>query len=192
MNIIGITGGIGSGKSILSKLFEVFGIPVYIADREAKKLMDSSSDIRLKLIEKFGKTIYSETNLNRKKLAALIFSDPEAVSYVNSIVHPAVQADFVHWIKSRSCSIVAIESAILFESGFDLLVDFIVTVSAPLETRIERVRKRDYSSEKEIADRIKNQISEKERINRSDFVILNDDLHALVPQMELLLRTIES
>jgi dephospho-CoA kinase len=192
MNIIGITGGIGSGKSILSKLFEVFEIPVYIADREAKRLMDSSSDIRLKLIEKFGKTIYSESNLNRKKLAELIFSDPEAVSYVNSIVHPAVQKDFALWIKSRSCPVVAIESAILFESGFDLLVNFIVTVSAPLEARIERVRKRDDLSEKEIADRIKNQISEKERINRSDFVIFNDDLQALIPQMELLLRTIES
>ena len=187
MKIVGITGGIGSGKSVLSNLFEVFGIPVYIADIEAKKIMNSSTEVRAKLIQKFGETIYSGDSLDRKKLSSLIFNDLSAISYVNSIVHPAVQADFTQWLKSRSNLVVAIEAAILFESGFSSFVDFAVNVSAPVNTRIERVRKRDGLSEDEIENRINNQISEEERNSRSDFILINDDHHALIPQVEKLL-----
>jgi dephospho-CoA kinase len=188
MTIIGITGGIGSGKSTLSRLLETFGIPVYIADTEAKKLMNTSPDIKRRLIQKFGEAIYSEGNLNRKKLASLIFCNPEAVSYVNSVVHPAVQSDFINWTKSGFYPVVAVESAILFESGFNSLVDFTVTVSAALEIRIKRISERDHLSKKEITDRIANQIPEEERISRSDFVIINDDYHALIPQIESLIE----
>jgi len=188
MTTIGITGGIGSGKSTLSRLLETSGVPVYIADTEAKKLMNTSPDIKGKLIQKFGEAIYSEYGLNREKLASLIFCDPEAVAYVNSIVHPAVRADFIEWAEYSLYPLIAVESAILFESRLDALVDFTVTVSAPLEIRMERILQRDRLSEKEITDRIANQMPEEEKIDRSDFVIINDDYHALIPQAEALIN----
>lgn len=192
MKIVGITGGIGSGKSTLSKLFEVYGIPVYIADTGAKKQMNSSSEIKEKLIQKFGENIYSDRGLDRKELAVLIFNDPEAIAYVNSIVHPVVQSDFFQWTKIFPKPIVAIETAILFESGFDSFCDFIINVSTPLEIRIERVMQRDHLSEQQIRERIDNQISEEERIARSDFIMINNGLRALIPQVELFLNTIRS
>lgn len=187
MKIIGITGGIGSGKSTLSRLLEVYGIPVYIADLEAKKLMNQSPEIREALIREFGEEVYSEKELNRSKLAALIFNSPKAIAFVNSVVHPAVQVDFQHWIKTRSEAVVAIESAILFESGFDSLVNITVNVSAPLSSRIERVMKRDGASREEVVRRINNQLSEEERNSRSDFVLINDNITPLIPQTERLL-----
>ena len=188
MTTIGITGGIGSGKSTLSRLLETSGVPVYIADTEAKKLMNTSPDIKGKLIQKFGEAIYSEDGLNREKLASLIFDNSEAIAYVNSIVHPAVRADFIEWAEYCLCPVIAVESAILFESRLDALVDFTVTVSAPLEIRMERILQRDRLSEKEITDRIANQMPEEEKIDRSDFVIINDDYHALIPQAEALIN----
>ena len=191
MKIIGITGGIGSGKSTVSKLLDIMGIPVYIADKEAKKVMNNSPEIRTKLTQRFGEDIYAGNSLDSQKLASLIFSEPEAVLYVNSVVHPAVQADFSNWLKNCSSSIAAIESAILFESGFDSLVHYILSVSAPEEIRIEQAIKRDSSSRQTVKDRIRNQIPEEERNRRSDFILINNGRQALVPQTERILNLVE-
>jgi dephospho-CoA kinase len=187
MKIIGLTGGIGSGKSTVSRLFHTMGIPVYIADTESKRLTDSSPVIKEKLTEQFGSDLYKEGKLNKSLLASLIFGNEENRYFVNSVIHPVVREDFEKWItKQRSSPLVVIETAILFESGYADSVDVSVTVSAPEDLRICRVELRDGWSRASIAARIQSQLSEEERICRSDYVIYNDDRQALIPQMERL------
>jgi dephospho-CoA kinase len=191
MKIIGVTGGIGSGKSTVSNLLEVMGIPVYIADWESKKLTNSSPLLREQLMQRFGTDLYSSGDLDKALLAALIFENEENLRYVNSVIHPAVWTDFQQWTQQYAgYDFVAIESAILFESGFDASTDIKVNVSAPLETRIRRVEKRDNAPRESIVARIKNQISDEERNRLSDYVIVNDDNQALIPQVEGLINII--
>jgi dephospho-CoA kinase len=192
MKVIGITGGIGSGKSTLSQLFEIWGIPVYIADTQAKKLMNDSIEIRKQLTREFGEAIYLENSLDRKKLASLIFNNPDNISYVNSIVHPAVYTDFQIWARKKKETTIAIESAILFDSGFDSFCNFKITVIAPLEVRIKRVMERDQLSEDEIKNRISNQLPDDERVSRSDFIVVNDEVQALIPQMKKITATFKA
>lgn len=189
MKIIGITGGIGSGKSVVSRVFEVMNIPVYIADIEAKKLMENSPVIREKLTEAFGNNIYNDNTLDKNKLASLIFNNPNHLQAVNSIVHPLVFSDFSEWIDRHSFTdMAAIESAILFESGFDKKTTITVNVFAPIELRIKRIRKRDSISRKAALERISNQLLEKERNKRSDYRIVNDNKHSLIKQTEILVN----
>ena len=189
MKIIGLTGGIGSGKSTVSRILEIMGIPVYIADRESKRLTDSSPFIREKLTEKFGNDLYREGKLNKTLLASLIFENESNLRDVHSIIHPAVQSDFDRWKKQYAgFSCVAIEAAILFESGFAALTDVTVTVSAPERLRIRRIEKREGWSRETIASRVQNQIPEDERNRRADYVIYNDNRQALIPQIENLLK----
>jgi dephospho-CoA kinase len=186
MTTIGITGGIGSGKSVVSKLFEINGIPVYDSDQEAKRLTATSPTIRQKLTERFGADLYADGNLDKARLAALIFNDADNLAYVNSVIHPEVQHDFLNWKRSKNCP-VALESAILFESGFDKLTDVTVTVEAPLQTKIDRVVQRDRSSKQAVLERINNQASDDERRLRADYVVVNDGQQAVVPQVEAVL-----
>jgi len=192
MKKIGLTGGIGSGKSTVSKLFEVMGFPVYSADAKSKRLTDTSPYIRAQLTAKFGADLYKNDILNKPMLASLIFGNEENLHFVNSVIHPAVFEDFRLWVeKRRNFPLLIAESAILFESGFSRSVDFKVNVSASLETRINRVEKRDLLSRGEILDRIHNQLPDEERNRLSDHIIYNEKTQALLPQVENLIKMLE-
>lgn len=181
---VGITGGIGSGKSVVSQLFELMGIPVYDTDSESKKLTDSDNIIRERLIALLGNEVYKDHVLNKPFLAAYLFGNPEHAAKVNAIIHPRVKEHFLKWIDKRNClGIVAIESAILIESGFAEYVDKIVLVSAPLDLRLERAVKRDNLSRELIMKRIQCQMSDKEKENYADFIICNDGNKPLIPQV---------
>lgn len=184
---IGITGGIGSGKSIIATLLDLSGVPVYIADEESKKLTESSPVIKEKLIARFGPDLYMSEKLDKRLLASYIFNDPEALRQVNAIIHPEVNRHFQEWVARQDTSLCAIESAILFESGFDKVVDVRLMVYAPLEVRIKRALRRDAVSREEIERRIQNQLPDEEKKDRSDFVIYNDDKQALIPQVRRLI-----
>ena len=187
MKTVGLTGGIGSGKSTISRLLNTMGIPVYIADTESKRLTESSPFIRKKLTEKFGTNLYAGGKLNKAQLASLIFEKESNLRYVNSVIHPMVFADFEQWKTQQTKSpLLVIETAILFESGFSDSVDMSITVTAPENLRIRRVAIRDGWSYDSIISRIQNQLPEEERIRRSDHVIHNDDRQALIPQVEKL------
>jgi dephospho-CoA kinase len=188
---VGLTGGIGSGKSTVASLFEIAGIPVYIADTESKRLTNTSPAIRRELAGLFGEDIYSRDGaLDKKRLAALIFSDKEALNRVNAIIHPEVNRDFLQWASRQQAPVCAIETAILFESGFDTYVDLSVMVYAPLEVRIERTAIRDQATSEEITRRIHNQLPDERKKERAGFIIYNDNKQALIPQIEKLLQSI--
>ncbi len=185
MIILGITGGIGSGKSTISELLLILGIPVYIADLESKKLTNNSSVIRKELIKLYGKDIYNDDGLlNKIKLASIIFNDKKQLQKVNALIHPEVKNNLREWImNNKENDIVAYESAIMFESGFHKLTNKILTVYTPLEIRINRIIKRDNSSREKALERIKSQMDDEERIKLSDFVIVNDDTKSLIDQV---------
>lgn len=185
---LGITGGIGTGKSVVADLLLLMGIPVYNADTESKRLSACSEEIKAGLTARFGNALYSGNKLNKQALAALIFSSQEHLLYVNSVIHPVVLNDFRCWAAKQSSEIVAIESAILFESGFDAAVDMVVSVTAPLELRYRRVAKRDGLSREQIGQRIASQWPDEEKLKRSHFVVYNDEEQALIPQVEQLVR----
>jgi dephospho-CoA kinase len=189
MITIGLTGGMGSGKSVVAQLFTTMDIPVYDSDKEAKKIIAESSFVRKSLSERFGAEIYSKGVLNKNLLSILLFNDEKNLNFANAIIHPEVQKDFIQWRKQHEDkSFVVIESAILFESGFDRGVDAIISVSAPLKIRLERVQKRDKLSLDAVSQRIKNQISEEERNEKSAYIIINDDYRAILPQVENILK----
>ncbi|MBM6946222.1 dephospho-CoA kinase [Bacteroides gallinaceum] len=191
---IGITGGIGSGKSYVSRLLtEHYGIPVYNTDSEAKRLMLSDEGIRRRLTALLGKEVYkSDGTLNKPLLANYLFADSCHAGQINAIVHPQVKADFLKWADLQTgCEIVALESAILFESGFDNIVDKVVMVYAPVELRIRRVMLRDGTTEEKIRQRIVAQMDDKAKQDRSDFIIFNDGSRPLNLQLDDLQETLE-
>lgn len=174
--IIGLTGGIGSGKTTIGNYFKSLGIPVYIADEEGRKITDSP-EVLSKLRSLFGQTVFENGKLNRKKVSEIVFNDPQQLQKLNAIIHPAVKEHFGQWIEQHhDQKFVIRESAILFESGSYQDCDYIITVTAPVEERILRVMKRDDLSREAIFDRIKNQMSDAERISKSDFVIENSNI----------------
>ncbi len=188
---IGVTGGIGSGKSIVCEVLRLHGIPVYDADFEAKRLNDTSPVIRKKLIEAFGPKLYKNNFIDRKKLADLIFNNKENLLFTNSIIHSELAKHFKAWTETRANHpIVAIDAAVLFEAGFQKHVDKTVTVLSPLDTRIRRVAKRDNLTQEEIKSRIDSQMSDEEKIKLSDFVIHNDNNHSIIKQVSEILLNI--
>lgn len=181
---IGITGGIGSGKSVVSRLLAMMGIPVYISDVETKLLMVSDSVIRQELVALFGEEVYADGMLNKPLLASYLFGNPEHARQINGIVHPRVKDDFRQWTQCRcSSSVVGIESAILIEAGFAGEVDVIVMVYAPEEVRISRAIRRDASSREQIEKRIRSQMSDEEKRGKADYIIVNDGETPLIPQV---------
>lgn len=189
---IGITGGIGSGKSTVSEIFQLCDVPVYIADKESKKLTDTSPIIRKKLIDVFGAKLYEGGKLDKSLLASYIFSDRKKLEIVNSIIHPEVEQSFNEWVLYNSkYTIVAKEAAILFESGFQKLVDRVVMVYTPLEMRIERTMRRDKISREKVLDRIKNQMPDEEKVKLSDFVVVNDGTKSLIEQVLGILKQLK-
>ncbi len=191
MIIVGLTGGIGSGKTIISKVFKKLGIPVYNSDIEAKKLMNSDFNIINKLKMIFGYDIYDANNfLNRKKLAHLIFNNKEKMNTVNGIVHPAVKKHFLNWAENQHSLYVIKETAILFETGIYKDVDKIISVICPAEIRIQRVIKRDHISREDIIKRINNQSDDNLKIEKSDFIIHNDEKQLILPQILKIHKTL--
>ncbi|MFT3994290.1 MAG: dephospho-CoA kinase [Dysgonomonas sp.] len=189
---VGITGGIGSGKSTISEIFSLCGVPVYIADKESKKLTNSSPIIREKLIKNFGDTIYANGVLNKSLLASYIFGNKNNLELVNSIIHPEVEKDYLNWVvNNKKYNIVAKEAAILFESGFQKFVDKVIMVYTPLEMRIERTMKRDGISREKVLERINNQMSDEKKIKLSDFVIVNDGTESLIGQVISILNQLK-
>lgn len=188
---LGITGGIGSGKSVVCRLLAMLDVPIYDSDSRAKWLMNNSSVLRERLQERFGNDIFGEGGLQRKVLAERVFSDREALAALDAIVHPAVAEDFQAWAAEREAEgfeIVGLESAILFSSGFDRFVDRCVAVVAPDELRVARAAQRDRASEEQVRARIASQMPQSEVAERADYVVVNDEQSLLWPQV---LRLIE-
>ncbi|RYH74792.1 dephospho-CoA kinase [Flavobacteriaceae bacterium 144Ye] len=176
MKIVGLTGGIGSGKTTVAKLFSELGVPIYIADVEAKKLMNGSKVIRRNLIALFGEKAYTNEGLNRPYIASKIFNNKELLEQMNAIVHPKVGAHFKRWLKKQNGAYVIKEAAIIFEEGMQSQYDCIVLVTADLEERINRVLQRDNTSREKVLAIVNNQLSDEEKIKKSDFVIVNNSI----------------
>ena len=191
---IGITGGIGSGKSYVSDLLRrKFDIPVYDCDTEAKRLTATDVEIRQKLVQLVGSEVFNGQGLVRKRLADYLFADPEHASKVNAIIHPAVLEDFKLWAGRQQKPVVALESAILFESGFNEYVDYVLFVDAPEEIRLKRAMQRDTSSEEKIRARMQMQQPELHR-KQANFIIDNskDDDTKLLVQLEAIRTAIQN
>ncbi len=182
MKVVGLTGGIGSGKSTVAKVFEFLGIPCYSSDDRAK-LLYNNSEIKTQVIAVFGEDVYKNNRLNRAYLADQVFADREKLNVLNGIIHPAVQEDFEKWKSQQSTSYILKEAAILFESGSYKNCDQVILVTAPIETRIERVMARDNSSREEVLARIAKQWPDQEKIPLSDFIIRNDGNHSIIKQV---------
>ena len=170
---VAICGGIGSGKSTVCRMFAERGVALYDSDSRAKALMNESDELRKALVAEFGEECYTEGVLNRPYLASRVFGSEEQLARLNSIVHPAVKADFLRWAEEQEGDFCILESAILFESGFDAVVDKTVAVLAPLPLRIERAMARDGASREQIEARVKAQMSDDELVARADFAIVN-------------------
>ena len=182
--IIGLTGGIGSGKSTVANYFQSLGIPVYIADERARKISESPEILEF-IRSVFGSVIFDNEKLNREKLSEIVFNNPKKLEQLNAIIHPAVKKDFKLWVsKHKNEPYLIKEAAILFESGSYKDCDFVITVVAPLEERIRRVMQRDNASRKDVLRRISNQWSDDKRIAKSKFVIENSDLEKTKLQIE--------
>ncbi|MGL4806464.1 MAG: dephospho-CoA kinase [Bacteroidales bacterium] len=187
---IGITGGIGSGKSILSRYFIYRNIPVYDTDSQAKRLMVGHPDLKIALTGLLGREAYQDGQLNKAYISSCIFQDKSLLRKVNALVHPVVKADFIRWSKEQDSSVVAMECAILFEADFSSAVDFVIQVSASEELRILRAMKRDGLKASQIEARMQNQMSDTERAVLADFEMINDNQHAIIPQIEAILKMI--
>lgn len=188
--IVGLTGGIGSGKTTLANYVKSLGIPVYIADDAAKEiLLLPKTQSSIKLI--FGKTIFDNEILNKNKLSEIVFNSPEMLKKLNEIVHPLVKTDFKNWLESnQNNALVLKETAILFESGSYKDCDYIITVLAPISTRIERVMLRDNSTYEAVLSRSENQWSDDMRISKSDYVIENVNIHDACNEINLIFKKI--
>ncbi len=182
--VIGITGGIGSGKSTICSALETIGYKVYYCDYRASYLMNNSDVIKHQLIDLFSEEVYKDGVVNKPFLASLIFNDADSLKAINSVVHPVVIADINQFIEVNSADkYLFVESAIIFESGVDVQMDKVITISAPLHIRIARVMKRDGASEQEVNRRIKAQMSDRDREIRSDAVVVSDDQKSTLLQL---------
>lgn len=184
MKKIGITGGIGSGKSTICKIFEVLGIPVYYADEAAKRLMQHDHLLRTSIREHFGHEVYdSSGNLNRAFLAKMVFNDKEKLTLLNSLVHPATIKDAEQWAEKQQAPYIIKEAALMFESEAFHYVDKVIGVYAPQPLRIKRTMDRDHISRTEVLKRMQNQMDEDTKMKMCDYVIYNDEQQAVIPQV---------
>ncbi|HOH55379.1 MAG TPA: dephospho-CoA kinase [Paludibacteraceae bacterium] len=191
--IVGITGGIGSGKSTLSNKLRAEGYQVYDSDKEAKKLQNEHPVIREKIQQLFGDDIYTDSGLDRKKVADLVFLNRDLLHQLNQIVHPFVREDFIKWVEQHAAEkFLFMESAILFESGFNDLVDKVILMMASEDVRIKRVVKRDGIDPEKVRARISKQLPDNEKIPFSDFIIHSDDGKPLYDKMKKILKELEN
>jgi len=180
---IGLTGGIGSGKSTVAKIFEVLGTPVYYADEAAREIMNSDKQLKTALIKNFGEQTYQGGELNRAYLASLVFADKQKLELLNSLTHPATIRDANRWIQQQTSPYIIKEAALLFESGANKYLDLVIGVYAPVELRIQRVIQRDNATREEILQRMNRQIDEAAKMKLCNFIITNDEQELLTPQV---------
>lgn len=180
---IGLTGGIGSGKSTVAKVFEVLGIPVYYADDAGKRLMNEDEELKQKIKTAFSDAAYNNGILNRKYLADIVFKSPQKLALLNSMVHPATIADADRWMQQQTTAYSIKEAAIIFESGAQEYLDYVIGVYAPAPLRILRTMQRDNISREEVIARMNKQIDETIKMRLCDFVIKNDEQELLIPQV---------
>lgn len=180
---IGITGGIGSGKTTVCRVLEHLGIPVFYADLEVKNMYEDDAEVQAQLVQAFGEAIYCNGKPDRKRLAQQAFGSAAALAALNAIAHPAVAKRFDRWAEQQRAPCVAQEAALIFESGAHLLLNKVVTVAAPKELRIQRVMQRDGCTRSEVLHRMSYQLSDAERNSKADFCIVNDDKTPLLPQI---------
>jgi dephospho-CoA kinase len=178
---LGVTGGIGSGKTTVCNVFAVLGIPVFSADAEAKRIQDNDRDLQTKINTFAGKDLFTSGKLDRAEMASLIFSNKDLLEKVNSVVHPAVFKCFKEWAAMQDSPYSVMEAAILFESGASGMMDRIVTVVTPMEERIERLIRGNKFTREQVIERIKNQIDDESRIKESDYVIFNSENDMIIP-----------
>jgi dephospho-CoA kinase len=183
MKIVGLTGGIGSGKTTVAKAFQALGVPIYIADEEAKKLMNSSKVLKRQLINLFGEKAYVDNSLNKPFIADIIFNDDSYLQKMNSIVHPKVGVHFKKWVSKQQADYVIKEAAILFENNGYKQCDYIIVVTAPKDLRIERLLKREPTTKEKIEAVMNNQWSDEAKIKLSDFVIDNTTIEHMKAQV---------
>jgi len=184
MHKVGVTGGIGSGKTLVCEVFKRLGIPVYNADNEAKNILNSNTEVRKSIENYFGQYIYQNNILNKKKLAEIIFNNTEAIQKINSIVHPVVRQNFIEWCKLQENKPYVIEeAAIIFESGAYKELDYTINVFAPEQIRIQRVMERDKATIEDVKNRIQNQMNDDERVKLANFTIINDGTKMIIPQI---------
>ena len=190
--IIGLTGGIGSGKTTIANYIVSLGIPVYNADDEAKKIMQLPEIIQF-LKEQFGEEIFENNILNREKLSEIVFNNPDKLHQLNKIVHPVVKKHFDNWVSEhKKFPLIVKEAAILFESGSYKYCDNIITVTSPLETRIQRVMQRDVTNRENVLNRIKNQWTDEQRIGKSDYIINNTTVKESYLQVDKILNLLKN
>lgn len=180
---VGITGGIGSGKSTVARVFEVLGIPVYNADTAARRLMNEDESLRQAIRQHFGEESYKDGILNRSYLAARVFDNPEKLALLNSLTHPATIRHAEEWMQRQQSPYTLKEAALIFESGSSAQLDFVIGVYAPQALRIARVTGRDQVSREEVLKRMQRQIDETIKMKLCDAVIINDDQHPVIPQV---------
>jgi dephospho-CoA kinase len=189
---VGITGGIGSGKSTVARIFEQLGIPVYYADKEAKVLMNDNEELKQKIIHHFGKDCYKNGQLDRSFLATQVFSNAEALATLNSLVHPITLKHAEVWLNHQTTPYAIKEAALIFESGGQEFLDVVLGVSAPKALRIQRSMKRDGSSREQVLSRMERQMDEEIKMRLCDYVIVNDGRTALLPQILMINNKLKS
>lgn len=189
---VGLTGGIGSGKSTVARILEGLGIPVYYADVEAKRIMDESQPLRESLIRHFGQEVFAGGQLNRSYLAGIVFQDKEKLELLNSLVHPETLRDADEWLEKQSSPYAVKEAALIFESGAQEHLDYVIGVTAPQALRIQRTMHRDGVSREEVQARMKRQLDDSMKMKLCDFVLYNDEQQPLLPQVLALHETLKS
>lgn len=187
---IGLTGGIGSGKSTVARVFETLGIPVYYADDAAKRLMNTHPGLKTALISHFGEETYADGELDRKYLASIVFNNKEKLDLLNSIIHPVTIRDAEEWMARQTAPYAIKEAALLFESGATEKLDYVIGVYAPQHLRIQRVMQRDGLSTDEVLKRISRQIDEEMKMKLCNFVIRNSDRELVLPQILAIHQTL--
>jgi len=180
---VGLTGGIGSGKTLIGEIFKRLGIPVFHADHEAKVILNSDEEVIKQIKDEFGEDIYTSQGVDRKKLAEKVFNKPDALLKINAIIHPRVRQYFMDWVKNQHAKYVLEEAAIIFESNVHKELDLTINVHANEAIRAQRVVERDNTSMEDVKSRMKNQMSDQERIKLANFTIYNDGSQMILPQV---------
>ena len=191
MKKIGLTGGIGVGKTFVADIFQKMGYTVFSADTEAKKCMQESKDLKSTVIQNFGDEMYKNGVLQKEKLANIVFNDSEKLNELNQLVHPFVQLEFENWCKNQTSKFVIKEAAILFESRANKGLDAVICVSSPVEVRIKRVMERDKCNRKKVMKRIAMQMPQETKEKLADFVIINTENEKILPQILSVCKKIE-
>lgn len=187
---VGLTGGMGSGKTTVARIFEVMGIPVFYADVEAKKLLAEDHELRLKIIHAIGSESYDGSKPNRQYMAQIVFNNPEKLAALNGLIHPATIQQAKAWMNKQTTPFAIKEAAILFESNAHKELDYVIGVQSPEEVRIANIKQRDHLAIEEIKARMAQQMNQEDKMKLCDFVILNDDSHSLIEQVLLVYKLI--